>query len=164
VDNSTDVPAGDIAYPSCVTDSSCYTGLNATQWSLTAVKCVLDRSNCSSTPTVFDLPHFCGNITYGKTCNDSCILSLQRHDLLTWMNNTCGSLPDWKGLPSNWTLLLNLIEGDLMPWALDISSDAVDKPHCPTDSANLGVFAAVNIVHHQLRFADNANSRRRWRF
>jgi hypothetical protein len=126
VDNSTDSLRSNISYPSCVADSDCYSGLNRTQWDLTAVKCVLDGDICDSTPTVINIHQFCGNITYGDTCKDSCTLSWQRPDLLTWMNNTCGNVTDWKGLPRNWTILLGIQEGELMPWAPDISSDAAE--------------------------------------
>lgn len=162
IDNSTYRQTSSINYPSCVTGSDCYSNLNATQWNLTSVRCILANGSCSSTPTALDLPPFCANVSYGKTCNDSCGLSWQRADLLNWMNNTCSTVPSWKGLPSNWTLLLNVQESELAPWApvvvwnssalklVNDTSHAPPQPRCSSNGAKLGVFAAVNIVGYPL--------------
>ncbi len=70
VDNKTYVPTSKIQYPSCITGSDCYSDLNATQWNLTSVRCVLSGDDCSSTPTVVDIPQF--------------LLLVQESELMPW--------------------------------------------------------------------------------
>ena len=130
--------------------------------SSTSIRCALNDSECISTP-VFERSQFCGDVAYGKSCNDSCRLSWQRANLLNWMNNTCGNTTNWRGLPSNWTTLLDVQESELMPWAPVIAWNRSDsrldnptaqasiQPSCPSGLAKLGVFAAVNIVSYFLQ-------------
>ena len=158
VDNKTYVLTSEINYPSCITDSNCYSSLNATQWNFTSIRCNLSGDSCSSISNAVDVPQFCEHIAYGKTCNESCQLSWQRADLLEWMNKTCNTTQNWNGLPRNWTLLLVVLESELMPWAPIIEWNSsnvkvtnetlhpLKPPRCPSNGAKLGVFAVVNIV------------------
>jgi hypothetical protein len=138
------------AWPDCVS-----TQLGSCLWNTSqlencsATKCVmLLFGGCTTTGTLVNQDCFCTGLSY-PTCAGSCITSIDRPELLTYMNNTCSSVEGWSGLPGNWTDLLNVQVSDLKPWPWIIrnNNSIINKmPQCPTPETNLGVFAATNVA------------------
>jgi len=55
-------------------------------------------------------------VRYNTTCNTECKLSWEREQFLNRMNDTCGAVSSWNGLPDNWEDLLHVQDSDLIPW------------------------------------------------
>jgi hypothetical protein len=158
VDPTSEVTASVIPeLPSCMKDNACHTDLDTMRQNLTMQKCVVVNDNCTDTPMVINITTFCSDIAYETTCSSACRLSWERAELLRFMNESCFMAKGWQGLPSNWTLLLQIQDNELSPWAPIIQWDSSSangnsskptesKAKCPSNAAKLGVFAAVNVV------------------
>ena len=131
--------------------------MNEAEGNCTSTRCQLDESgNCTKTALAVDKSCFCNGLRYEEACSESCGLTWERHDALSWMNSTCSSISGWNGLPSNWTDWRHIQENELIPWhwslqtidlpgnLTNITSAPNSERHCPSTKAKLGAYAAVN--------------------
>jgi hypothetical protein len=138
------------AWPDCVSSQlgSCLWDTSQLE-NCSATKCVLlFFGGCTTTATLVNQDCFCTGLSY-PTCAGSCITSIERPELLNYMNSTCSSVMGWSGLPGNWTDLLSVQISDLKPWPWIIrnnNSITNEMSQCPTPETNLGVFAATNVA------------------
>ncbi|KAF8855319.1 hypothetical protein BDZ45DRAFT_746583 [Acephala macrosclerotiorum] len=70
-----------------------------------------------------NMPCFCSQVKYSSCIASTgpCNSSMQETGLLLWMNNTCGTISGFPGMPSNWTKSLNIANSsyakvDSFPW------------------------------------------------
>jgi hypothetical protein len=107
---------------------------------------------CMIYAKVVDAGCVCANLTQNR-CQRTCTLWWQRASVLTWMNQTCTQLGNWTGLASDWKYQLNVLVSDLAPSAWGVkrqNSSSVAAGDsiltCPSSTAKLGLFAAVNVA------------------
>jgi hypothetical protein len=155
-----DLPSN-FSWPGCLKSGShqkdCYHPLNETLNKCSSQRCEVNDTGICLPGTYIDRECFCSTLNFETTCNRSCKLIPERKEYLHWLNKTCSNLTDWEGLPGNWTLLLRPQFEDLFPWHWHVkvqlnatlrlpNDNRVPLRHCPSNSAKLGAFAAVNAA------------------
>lgn len=129
-------------YPDCQ--------LNNSESSCTSLRCspINPEISCNSVQAL-DVSCFCPKVQYGINCTTSnCISWMKRAQYLYWLDDACSALGSGTSLLSNWTSLLSVQRGDMLPWNWKLTSDLPPSAdsHCPSASKKLLAFAVVNII------------------
>jgi hypothetical protein len=157
--NSSHKILGDITWPSCFDDQkqppNCQGSYSSALASCRGACVVNAPGYCENIPDIAGADCFCKSVSY-DACGGSCHIFDGRMNYINWMEDICGGVEGWKGLPQNWTTDIFATSKDLIPWSWRVSpSDgmsttsktrSISESKCPSTSAKLGSFAEVSVV------------------
>ncbi|PYH69983.1 uncharacterized protein BO88DRAFT_387077 [Aspergillus vadensis CBS 113365] len=142
----------DWSWPKCVVDMP--KKVTDLKDQCAADACELDSSGYCQVTRAVDRECFCHNISY-DSCEGSCQIFETRIEYIEWLQNLCGNIQDWNGLPDNWRQLSapTLVEMVPWQWALKPSMAPDSQPGdikateaCPPTQWKFESFAIVNIA------------------
>lgn len=109
--------------------------------------CHLDSQGYCEVAPAIDMTCACSNISYSD-CQGSCRYFENRIDYVNWLNDLCGYMEDWHGLPTTWWRLAAPSARDMIPWRWlrkqNDDSDSTDQ--CASEKVKLLSIALLNVA------------------
>ncbi|KAH8706925.1 hypothetical protein GQ44DRAFT_494358 [Phaeosphaeriaceae sp. PMI808] len=107
----------------------------------TTEACEINSAGFCEARSVIDRSCVCRDISY-TSCGASCHGFENRIRYVEWMQDLCGNVTDWHGLPDNWRQIDSPTTVDMIPWEWKVKS----TEECASNEWKLSSFILVNIV------------------
>ncbi|KAF2004755.1 hypothetical protein P154DRAFT_484831 [Amniculicola lignicola CBS 123094] len=137
------IPTEDWHWPTCVVDMPDSVIDLSDQCATDA--CGHDSNGYCEVTSVVDRSCFCRKINY-ESCGGLCHVFEARIEYVNWLQDLCGDLPDWNGLPDDWRHLAGPRPLDMIPWGWIPSSLNSSSEKCAPNAGKLGSIALVNVA------------------